>query len=69
MLIPNTVIWDTKNVRNRTRKKRLKKSKNVFNKCVLDLNFALIKVSVFFIFKKKSNSLYPIDGIFYPCCF
>ncbi len=42
-----------------TRKKRLKKSKNVFCKCVLDFNFAPIKGSVFFISKKKSNSLYP----------
>ncbi len=33
-----------------TRKKRLKKSKNVFSKCVLDFNFAPIKGSVFFIF-------------------
>jgi hypothetical protein len=33
-----------------TRKKRLKKSKNVFSKCVLDFNFATIKGSVFFIF-------------------
>jgi hypothetical protein len=31
-------------------KKRLKKSKNVFGKCVLDFNFAPIKGSVFFIF-------------------
>ncbi len=43
-----------------TRKKRLKKSKNLFCKCVLDFNFAPIKRSIFFIFKKKSNSLYPI---------
>jgi hypothetical protein len=33
-----------------TRKKRLKKSKNIFSKCVLDFNFAPIKGSVFFIF-------------------
>jgi hypothetical protein len=33
-----------------TRKKRLKKSKNVFCECVLDFNFAPIKGSVFFIF-------------------
>jgi hypothetical protein len=33
-----------------TRKKRLKKSKKVFSKCVLDFNFAPIKGSVFFIF-------------------
>ncbi len=33
-----------------TRKKRLKKSNNVFSKCVLDFNFAPIKGSVFFIF-------------------
>jgi hypothetical protein len=39
--------------------KRLKQSKNVFCKCVLDFNFASIKGSVFLIFKKKSNSLYP----------
>ena len=32
------------------RKKRLKKSKNVFCKCVLDFNFAPITGSVFFIF-------------------
>jgi hypothetical protein len=41
-------------------KKRLKKSKNIFCTCVLDFNFAPIKGSVFFIFKKKSNLLYPI---------
>ncbi len=35
------------------RKKRLKKSKNVFCKCVLDFNFAPIKGSVFFILKKS----------------
>ncbi len=40
-------------------KKRLKKSKNVFSKCVLDFNFAHIKRSIFFIFQKNSNSLYP----------
>ncbi len=45
------------------RKKRLKKSKNVFCKCVLDFNFAPIKGSVFLIFYKKSNSLYPIVHI------
>ncbi len=45
------------------RKKRLKKSKNVFCKCVLDFNFAPIKGSVFFIFKfvvpykKKENKI------------
>ena len=33
-----------------TRKKRLKKSKNVFCKCVLDFNFVPIKGSVIFIF-------------------
>jgi hypothetical protein len=33
-----------------TRKKRLKKSKKVFFKCVLDFNFAPVKGSVFFIF-------------------
>ncbi len=33
-----------------TRKKRLKKSKIVFSKCVLDFNFAPIKGFVFFIF-------------------
>ncbi len=42
-----------------TRKKRLKKSKNVFCKCVLDFNFEPMEGSVFFIFKKKSNLLYP----------
>jgi hypothetical protein len=42
-----------------TRKKRLKKPKNLFSKCVLDFNFAPITGSVFFIFKKKSHSLYP----------
>ncbi len=42
------------------RKKRLKKSKNVFCKCVLDFNFAPITGSVLFIFLKKSNSFYPI---------
>ncbi len=39
-----------------------KKSKNVFCKCVLDFNFAPIKGYVFFIFHKKSNSLYPTLG-------
>jgi hypothetical protein len=39
--------------------KRRQKSKNVLSKCVLDLNFAAIKGSVFLIFKKMSNSLYP----------
>ncbi len=34
-------------------KKRLKISKNVFCKCVLDFNFAPITGSVFFIFKKS----------------
>ncbi len=42
-----------------TRKKRLKKSKNVFSKCVLDFNFAPIKASVFFIFKKKVKFVVP----------
>ncbi len=42
-----------------TRKKRLKKSKNVFSKCVLDFNFAPIKGSVFFIFKKKVKFVVP----------
>ncbi len=44
-----------------TCKKRLKKSKNIFCKCVLDFNFAPIKGSVLYssISKKKSNSLYP----------
>ena len=42
-----------------TRKKRLKKSKNVFRKCVLDLNFAPIKGSVFFIFFKKVKFVVP----------
>ncbi len=40
-------------LRSQTRKKPLKKSKNVFCKCVLDFNFAPIKGSVFFIFYKK----------------
>ncbi len=43
------------NLWSQTRKKRLKKSKNVFSKCVLDFNFAPIKGSVFFIFLKKSQ--------------
>ena len=47
------------NIRSQMRKKRLKKSKKIFCKCVLDFNFAPITGSVFFIFKKKSNSLYP----------
>ncbi len=42
-----------------TRKKRLNKSKNVFCKCVLDFNFAPIKGSVFFIFKKKVKFFVP----------
>ncbi len=41
------------------RKKRLKKSKNVFSKCALDFNFALIKGSVLFIFKKKVKFVVP----------
>ncbi len=44
-----------------TRKKRLKKSKNVFSKCVLDFNFAPIKGSSFS--KTKSNSLYPNEHL------
>ncbi len=42
-----------------TRKKRLKKSKNLFCKCVLDFNFAPIKGSVFFLFKKKVKFVVP----------
>ena len=42
-----------------TRKKRLKKSKNLFSKCVLDFNFVPIKESVFFIFKKKVKFVVP----------
>jgi hypothetical protein len=34
-------------------------NKKVIRKCVLDLNFAPIKGSVFLNFFKKSNSLYP----------
>jgi hypothetical protein len=55
-----------------TRKKQLKKSKNVFCKCVLDFNFAPIKGSVLYsLFSlKKSNSLYPtIHAIYRYCCF
>ncbi len=38
-----------------TRKKRRQKSKNVVRKCILHLNFALIKGYVFLIFFKKSQ--------------
>ncbi len=38
------------NLWSRMRKKRLKKSKNLFSKCVSDFNFAPIKGSVFFNF-------------------
>jgi hypothetical protein len=38
------------NFKSQLRKKQLKKSKNVFSKCVLDFNFAHIKGCVFFIF-------------------
>jgi len=46
-------------------KKRLKKLKNVFCKCVLDFNFAPIKGSVFFIFKKKVKFVVP----YWVCAF
>jgi hypothetical protein len=36
-----------------------KNQKKVFCKCVFDLNVAPAKWSVFFIFLKKSNLLYP----------
>ncbi len=42
-----------------TCKKRLKKSKNVFSKCVLYFNFAPINGSVFFIFSKKIKFIVP----------
>ncbi len=41
------------------RKKRLKKSKSFFRKCVLDFNFAPIKGYVFFIFQKKVKFVVP----------
>ncbi len=41
------------------RKKRLKQSKNVFCKCVLDFNFAPIKGSVFFNILKKVKFVVP----------
>ncbi len=41
------ILWS------QTRKKRRQKSKNVWSKCVLDLNFAPIKGYVFLIFFKK----------------
>ena len=41
------------------RKKWLKKSKNLFCKCVLDFNFAPIKGSVFFIFFIKVKFVVP----------
>ncbi len=40
-------------------KKWRQKLKNESSKCVLDLNFAPIKGSVFSIFYKETNSLYP----------
>ncbi len=46
-------------IESQTRKKRLKKSKNVFCKCVLDFNFAPIKGSVFLIFFKKVKFVVP----------
>ncbi len=52
---------------NQTRKKRLKKSKNVFCKCVLDFNFAPIKGSVFFIFKKKVKFAVPYSPVQQAC--
>jgi hypothetical protein len=57
------------------RKKRLKKSKNVFCKCVLEFNFAPIKESVFFIFEKKvkcvvpPSTYYSINKIGFLCSF
>ncbi len=42
-----------------------KNHKYVLSTCVFDLNFALIKGSVFLIFFKKSNSLYPIVYVQY----
>jgi hypothetical protein len=41
------------------RKKRLKKSKNIVCKCVLDFNFAAIKGPVFFIFFKNVKFVVP----------
>jgi len=40
-------------------KKMAQKSKNILSKCIIDLNFAPIKGSVFLNFQKMSNSLYP----------
>jgi hypothetical protein len=49
-----------------------KNHKYVLSTCVFDLNFAPIKGSVFLIFFKKSNSLYPsvctvCGWLFYVC--
>jgi hypothetical protein len=41
--------------------KRFKNQKNIFCKCVSDLNFVPFNGSRFFIFLKKSNSVYPIE--------
>ncbi len=40
-------------------KRRHQKSKQILNKCVLDLNFAPIKGSVFLIKKKKLKYVLP----------
>ena len=36
-----------------------KKTKNAFSKCILEFNFAPISGPYFFIFQKKSKSMYP----------
>ncbi len=41
-------------------KKRLKKSKNIFYKCVLDFNFAPITGRVFFNFFQKVKFVVPV---------
>ena len=46
-----------------------KNQKNVFSKCVLDFNFAPIKGSVFFIFKKKVQIVVPFCSAASVCQF
>jgi hypothetical protein len=42
----------------------LKKTKNAFSKCVLELDFASNSGLYFFIFQKRSKSMYPSVHIF-----
>ena len=50
-----------------TRTKRLKKTKNVFYKCVLEFNFASISGSGFFIFSKKVKIVVPYCTAYRAC--